>query len=224
MLALVLENRGVNKKVEKSYYFLEEIESLHKVSISDLLHFGANDRLPIYALADSWSAQAYVLDGGGSRWVLVSKEVINLSGPVRLYSDTLRTLEAGNRAVFAKVGEWLCPEHPEPDDRLVEYRLEEGGISTENCKLVVLGRDISRLLDRRESNAQDLTTKERNSLLVIVAALCVEHGYPLDEPHKAAVAIQKLCELRGTPLSENTVATYLKAARELLEARRRKLS
>ena len=40
MLALVLETRGVNKKVEKSYYFLEEIESLHKVSISDLYQLG----------------------------------------------------------------------------------------------------------------------------------------------------------------------------------------
>lgn len=56
----------------------------------------------------------------------------------------------------------------------------------------------------------ELSTKERNTLYRIIAALCSEHDYDLSKPTKTASRISALTELRGARVSPRAVEDHLR--------------
>ena len=61
-----------------------------------------------------------------------------------------------------------------------------------------------------------LHSKERQTLLKIIAALCVAQKFDLTKPHAAAISISASCDLIGLRLSDNTIVKYLKDAAAML--------
>jgi len=73
----------------------------------------------------------------------------------------------------------------------------------------------------RSSEVKDVTTKERTTLLTIIALLAQEAGIDLDKPSKAASSIVALADAAGIKLGQRTVEEHLKKipdARERREA------
>ena len=66
-----------------------------------------------------------------------------------------------------------------------------------------------------------LGTRERDTLLTIIAALAKEAGFNIDSPGKAAVAIENLTELVGTRVSKRTIEDHLKKIPAALEVRKK---
>jgi hypothetical protein len=64
-------------------------------------------------------------------------------------------------------------------------------------------------------NEKAPTEKERQSMLKIIAALCVEEKLDMKHATKSAEAIVRQCALLGLGVSVGTVTKYIKAAREL---------
>ena len=64
-----------------------------------------------------------------------------------------------------------------------------------------------------------LTTKERNTLLIIIAALCKELKIDCARHAAAAATIKNLCDLQGLRIGETTIEGYLKKLPEAVEAR-----
>jgi hypothetical protein len=64
-----------------------------------------------------------------------------------------------------------------------------------------------------------LATRERNSLLLIVAALAKEADIDLSEPYKAARVTVNIADQLGVKVSENTVASHFKRVPEALGSR-----
>lgn len=70
----------------------------------------------------------------------------------------------------------------------------------------------------RESE-KPLSTKERNTLLCIIAALCKEAKLPYDKPSKAAGMIVSTAAQMGLSLGETTVEGHLKKIPDALASR-----
>jgi hypothetical protein len=68
---------------------------------------------------------------------------------------------------------------------------------------------------------QPLDTKERNTLLIIIAALAKEAKIPLDKHDKAGKIIAGLTERLGAPVSDDAIASKIKLIPNALESRSR---
>jgi hypothetical protein len=67
-----------------------------------------------------------------------------------------------------------------------------------------------------ESNAEKpVTTRERNNVARIIAALSQAGQIDLSDPYKTARAIEALTEQNGTRVSDDTIAKWLKEAKEV---------
>jgi hypothetical protein len=70
-----------------------------------------------------------------------------------------------------------------------------------------------------QSEATPLGTRERNTLLAMIAVLCKQAGYDLFKPAKTAGAIQGLAASQGVQLGESTIESHLKRIPDALAAR-----
>jgi hypothetical protein len=84
----------------------------------------------------------------------------------------------------------------------------------------------SPVLDTRNSNPNAmqqteklLSTRERNTLLTIIAALCKDAGYDITKPAKTAGLIQSTAAKMGLSIGESTIEGHLKKIPDALEAR-----
>ncbi len=66
---------------------------------------------------------------------------------------------------------------------------------------------------------QSIATRERNTLLTIIAALCKDAGYDITKPAKTAGLIQSTAEKMGLSIGESTIEGHLKKIPDALEAR-----
>jgi hypothetical protein len=86
-----------------------------------------------------------------------------------------------------------------------------GGLGEHDYVLVVRTEEITRFIQSLEdspANEKPLTSKERNSLLVLIGALCKENGI---DPKKRgiAAALVAMTENLGAPLTDDTVRKIL---------------
>ena len=64
-----------------------------------------------------------------------------------------------------------------------------------------------------------LSTKERNTLLAIIATLCHEAKIDYTKPAKAAASIQHTADSMGISIGESTIENHLKKIPDALESR-----
>lgn len=69
------------------------------------------------------------------------------------------------------------------------------------------------------ASGEQLATNERNTLLVIIAALCLEARIDYTKPAKAAGAILHTADGMGVKIGETTIERHLKKIPDALEAR-----
>ncbi len=72
--------------------------------------------------------------------------------------------------------------------------------------------------NKPDSIEKPLQTRERNNLLMIIAALAEIADIDISAPHKAAYVIAMHTELMGRSISQKTIANKLKEIPEALEA------
>jgi hypothetical protein len=64
-----------------------------------------------------------------------------------------------------------------------------------------------------------LSTRERNTLLVIIAALAKEAKIEISKPSKAAIQIEELTEKMGVRVDHTTIESKIKLIDDALESR-----
>jgi len=80
--------------------------------------------------------------------------------------------------------------------------------------------DISKFsLDNPTKSDKKLEEKERNTLLIIIAALTGHAKINLDKPSKAAGIISALTEETGSPVSDSTIENIIKKIPDALQKR-----
>lgn len=93
-----------------------------------------------------------------------------------------------------------------PDESVLVFRPEE------------LNRFVGEIYNPQGSE-KPLETKERNTLLTIIAALCRDAGHDYTRSSKAALAIQSTLANMGISIGESTIRGHLKEIPNALEAR-----
>lgn len=93
-----------------------------------------------------------------------------------------------------------------PDESVLVFRPEE------------LNRFVVEIYNPQRSE-KPLETKERNTLLTIIAALCQDAGHDYARPSKTALAIQSTLDGMGISLGESTIRGHLKDIANALESR-----
>lgn len=95
-----------------------------------------------------------------------------------------------------------------------------GGLP-ENSTLVVRTKEVTRFIQSLEDNSKPekpLTSKERNSLLVLIGAFCKEVNI---DPNKRGVSasLVAMTEILGAPLTDDTIRKILSQVKEAVELR-----
>lgn len=95
-----------------------------------------------------------------------------------------------------------------------------GGLGTD-CTLVVRTSEILTLQSNLDGAASDkpITTKEKNTLLIIIAALCKEAKIDYAKASKTASLIQGVADRMGVSIGETTIEGYLKKIPDALGSR-----
>lgn len=89
-------------------------------------------------------------------------------------------------------------------------------------KGMVLLSEVARFEEQiveTQVNDDSLKTRERNTLLIIIAALCKEAKIDYKKPAKAAGFIQSTAEKMGLSIGESTIEGHLKKIVDALESR-----
>jgi len=100
--------------IKKEYYTLDEVVLMFKCTKDDLIHLGAQDKLPIYVLADGWHAHLWAreivetdTEDGYTEQTLGEPfpssrpyKPLILNGPIPLDATTLLKFEANNNVVI----------------------------------------------------------------------------------------------------------------------------
>ena len=73
--------------------------------------------------------------------------------------------------------------------------------------------DASKITDK------ELSTKERNSLLIIIATLCKEAKIDYTKPSKSGLFIESTAESIGLKIGKTTAANYLREIKKTLVSR-----
>jgi hypothetical protein len=133
-----------------------------------------------------------------------------------------------------KVGWWLTKagRTKAASENSPKWRALEGGANThpagslpEDCLFVVRTEALLQFeqstLDVPAVEEKPLQTRERRSLLVVLAALAKEAKIDLDHPSKAATIIESLTQQMGAHVAKRTIEEHLKKIPDALEARTR---
>lgn len=203
-------------EVARRYFEIEEVATKAGLSVAEIIHLAAHGDFSLYVLADNWDALAFIHNEETGRWEPASAQRPNfVSGPLRLYPCDLQRFEGNPAAVIQRViGDTVgCDEH-EPDDEW-EYRLVGNGISLAGCKLVLMAADFSGLQENDVAQEKPLLTKERNTLLKIIAALAHEAECDLHHATKSSESLSALTTDMGIRVCPKAIENHLKAALSL---------
>lgn len=97
-----------------------------------------------------------------------------------------------------------------------------GGLP-KNSMLVFRTEELTRFwkgLDATQADEKPLETRERNTLLLIIAALCRDAGHDYLKSSKAALAIQSTLDSMAVKVGESTIRGHLKEIPNALESRK----
>lgn len=86
-------------------------------------------------------------------------------------------------------------------------------------RTAVLTRFVESLSDEEKNEEKPLETKERNTLLCIIGALCKEAQIPFLNHSKAARLIQSTAQKMGVSIGETTIEGHLKKIPDALASR-----
>jgi hypothetical protein len=75
--------------------------------------------------------------------------------------------------------------------------------------------------DKKPRPEKPLSTRERRTFLVIIAAALKEAGIDITHPEKAAQTVAEITERMGTPIDHQTIVNKLKEIPDALESRRK---
>jgi hypothetical protein len=121
-------------------------------------------------------------------------------------------------------------ERPSPRDNLDEIRRAyqnyenifymADSLDDQENVLVVKTKEVTRFIQSLEDSPQEkeLTTNEKNSLLVLIAALCNEADVDWNR-RGIATALVSMTEVVGAPLSDETIRKILKQIDSAIESR-----
>lgn len=93
----------------------------------------------------------------------------------------------------------------------------------ENSMLVFRTAELTRFitgLDTAQADEKPLETRERNTLLLIIAALCRDAGHDYVKSSKTALAIQSTLDSMEVKVGESTIRGHLKEIPNALESRK----
>lgn len=198
--------------VHKRYFDLEEVAQALSIEVKEIVHIAAHGDLPVFVLAGGWLADAFVLDDNGRDWRRSSPlQGTKISGPVRIYPEDMQSYEGNPTVVIDRLmgdtGGYDCHE----PEQIWEYRLREP-IALADCKLVVTAIDFKPKESEPSLDSKPIETRERNSLLKVIATLALQGGYDLNHASKAGVALSSATEQYGVPVGPKTVGKHLQAA------------
>ena len=204
--------------LERRYFSLEAIAAKTGLEAADIIHAAAHDNFSIYVLADNWEVRAFVKNADTYQWEPASLQVRSfVSGPLRIYPNDLQRFEGNPAAVIQKVmGDTAGYDEHEPDSEW-EYRLVGAGVPFASCKLVLMAAAVPIPPSKTdeptdEPTEKPLLTKERNTLLKIIAALANEAECDLNHATKSSEYLSVLLTQMGAPVSPRGIENHLKAA------------
>lgn len=130
-------------------------------------------------------------------------DLLNIDGtfvcrPDGAYANLQEKLNSGNEDFY--------PADGLPESSILVFRPEE------------LNRFIAEI-DGPQKSEKPLETKERNTLLTIIAALCRDAGHDYTRSSKAALAIQSTLAGMSISIGESTIRGHLKDIPNALESR-----
>ena len=214
-------------KIKKTYLNLAEVAAaIGNCTELDVLHLGSIGKLPIYSIPDRWIAHFYGVeslentDPAGittsieTETIRKSREPVVLTDPVQLFQSTLQRLET-----VPSVNEhrFVAPT-PEQVDEFIrcEFRIQtqsalSKGVEVSRTALIVFDTDLQDFLAIEGVDMdKPLGTRERNTLLLIIAALAKGNGIDLTKSSAAAVPIQSLVEQLGETIGLTTIEGHIK--------------
>lgn len=198
--------------IQKRYFDLGEVAQALSIEVKDIVHIAAHGDLPIFVLAGGWLADAFILDDNGRDWRRSSPlQGTKISGPIRIYPEDIQSYEGNPAAAIDRLmGDTGKRDHDEPE-QVWEYRLREPQFLAD-CQLVVISSDFAQQESEPSVDSKPLETRERNSLLKMIATLALQCGYDLNQAHKAGVALNVEMEKTGVPVGVKTLSKHLEAA------------
>lgn len=202
--------------LKKRYALLEEVALATGLSFSDLVHAAAQGEFPIYALADNWTVLAYKKHGEGNEWTLASTKPSHISGPIRLYRESMLRLEANPKVRINRFmgDDFNTPFAPDED---WEYRLVEGDILLADCKFAVT--TDCRFFAKLFHDGQHSDPGETVSTLMDKSAdeVCAPKVGKQGKAKKKEVAVQPISDLpNDSYLREWQLLQYLPFSRSTL--------
>jgi hypothetical protein len=128
----------------------------------------------------------------------------------------LRALSDRYRAIWAI---WLSGSHKERNPPM--YYIEWASTKEISIPWLDWARQnnlLKQTVSKDEAkDEKPLLTRERNNIARIIAALSNEANLNLDEPYKSAGLVEKITIDLGCPVSDDTIAKWLKEAAEQIE-------
>lgn len=121
----------------------------------------------------------------------------------------------------AYIIEWALSKRSRPD--WLDWAIERG-LYIPKQKIVETTQTSSDDIDRKvlattKITDKPLASKERNTLLIIIAALAAEAKIDLTKPSKAGETIAHLTEKIGAPVDHATIEGKIKLMKNALESR-----
>lgn len=206
----------INLRPQSSYFLISDFARDVGFEVDKLIHLAGQGKLAIHVLAGDWLADAFVMEGG--EWGVASpKDGVVIFGPVELYPEDVERYEVTGSVVIERLkGNTGGRDQHEPDG-VWEYRLRVG-IPFSDCKLVVTASAIESLMNLKLAAGKPLGTREKNSLLKMIAALALECGYDLHHASKAAQALEAgMKDAVPSPIKAGAIQEHLEAAFALVD-------
>jgi hypothetical protein len=204
--------------MKRKYYSVEDAAKIVGCSANDLIHFGAIGKLRLRALLPGCDATETVWDSDPEEEFLACQQFQEkpsdawLLGPYELGKFAIRLIEAKSdaqvRSVYGST-DGIAP---------IVFTLVTP-IPANEIQLVVMADDLNKFNLHAEED-KPLPTTERNTLLTIIAALCVDDAIDY-KARGAATHIARLTEEIGAKVDADTVRRALSKTPDALESRKK---
>ena len=195
-----------------------------KVSTSQIFDWGTQGHYGLYLLDDchvkyEGTADVVELLGAEVKFYPNGKQVQTLELGYSIAIDC--GWHEGRKVIFMKSPKQLRPH---------EYRATESPANFNSTSVILRGSEleafVASLAKVPSTNGAEppetdkpLSTKERNTLLVIIAALARAAKIDLSKPSKAGESIANLTEIIGAPVDHATVEQKIRQIADALESR-----
>lgn len=207
----------MGKLFEREYYRITEAASELGCAVDDLIHWAAIGRISLGVLftIDGFARERYFYNEDFEKWD-PNELVAEFTGFVYVDKGYFQDMELRDGELqfncVVRMDGRAIGKKPIGDNFGVEARSLE--------QIYFHSNDLRKLLSLSAPAVTDkpLTTKERRTLLTIIAALC-DYSAIKHQERGAASQIAKLTEAIGAPVTDDTVRTVLARVSDALEAR-----